>query len=280
MCHETVKNHYHTSEDRIDFFGWHTCRQMCREYQNLDLKPGDEQNRRNMRIHYIVIVVLTFSTQLVLFNSAFVLIGVVAAPVETGSLLMLYIASLFSLISFIALIFKVFHHIAMKEKEQTEASRALERERGDSQLRSPKVILKRSYIAGLILLVFILAAGIGVTVSFIYIYTVLNQEYRNNRGIMGALLPPVLASTSGFFWARIIPCVGKPNKQENGREEVLDELSQVIFARQQSAETERQRAETKRQRRTKGHIIKGSSGAITQKRRIKRQQEAVHTARN
>ncbi len=42
-----------------------------------------------------------------------------------------------------------------------------------------------------VFLVCVLAAGIGVFVTFMYVYITLNQEYRNNRGILaflGALL--------------------------------------------------------------------------------------------
>ncbi len=267
-------------------------------YEDIDLEENDDNNepwweKVKIILHGVVIVAVTFFTQLMLFNFIFVIVGAVAAPVETGSLLMLYIASFFSLISFFAVILKVFHNIVIKKTEQSLLSRnepirvenqeirqnlfprnepireeyqgirrnedpfpvqieeirrenekigaenviigAENERRADENENNPvqqdlseyiiifswERISKMQYFLcfiSLILLVFILAAGIGVTVSFIYIYTVLNQEYRNNRGIitfLGALLPSLLASTSGFFWTRVLPCIGKQTPQRN-----------------------------------------------------------------
>ncbi len=215
-------------------------------------------------IQYVITIAVTYFTQLSLLNFIFVLIGAVAAPVETGSLLLLYIASLFSLISFFALILKVFHNWVMKDKEQIDKEnnhRCSERQDGDPEPQIVTISKTKHFFRFVcfLILVFTLAAGIGVTVSFIYIYTVLNQEYRNNRGIitfLGALLPSLLASTSGFFWTGVLPCIGKNDDQEKERRRVLDErLLQLIQLeidqtqqRRQQATNDAQIAETQQRR--------------------------------
>ncbi len=57
---------------------------------------------------YFSLVLTILLVQLVIFNSIYVSLTTVAAPVETGSLILLYITSLFSLLSFFALILKIF----------------------------------------------------------------------------------------------------------------------------------------------------------------------------
>ena len=239
-------------------------------------------------LHGFAIVAVTWFTQLALFNSIYMFIGAIAAPVETGSLLLLYITSLFALISFFAVILKVFHKTlpepppaadgqqgpppateaqerpppAAEDQEepppaaedQEEPPPAAEDQEGpppaaeaqegpppaaedqagpppaaEDQAGPPPAaeaqagqgfvgFLKNNqcliYFVLLIALVCVLAAGIGVFVSFMYIYITLNQEYRNNRGILtflAALLPSLLVSISGIFWTRVMRCIGKDN---------------------------------------------------------------------
>ena len=208
-------------------------------------------------VHIGVIVVVTWFTQLALFNSIYVFIGAIAAPVETGSLLLLYITSLFALISFFAVILKVFRKTLPTAVAKLIARRADEQpvENAPPAPDAPPVVEQQSEPSEItitccqgcscftcfvpfLLLVIVLAAGIGVFVSFIYLYVTLNQEYRNNRGILtflGALLPSLLASTSGFFWTQIIPCIGK-RKEPGGNEadylkkiaESLDQIKEKI----------------------------------------------------
>ncbi len=280
-------------------------------------------------IHVFTIVAVTWFTQFALFNSIYMFIGAIAAPVETGSLLLLYITSLFALISFFAVILKVFHKTlpaaeAQEEPPPAETQEgpptaetqegpppaetqegpptaetqegppppaetqeepppaetqegpppaetqegpptaetqegppptaeaqegpppaetqegpppaetqegpppaetqegpppvlAAEAQEGQGFVRFPKVLKNNRcliYFVLLIALVCVLAAGIGVFVSFMYIYITLNQEYRNNRGILtflAALLPSLLVSISGIFWTRIMRCIGQDN---------------------------------------------------------------------
>ncbi len=167
-------------------------------------------------IHIGAIVAVMWFTQLALFNSIYLFIGAIAAPVETGSLLLLYITSLFALISFFAVILKVFHK-TLPAAEAQEGQPPAEAQEGQGFVAFLKVLKNNRcliYFVLLIALVCVLAAGIGVFVSFMYIYITLNQEYRNNRGILtflAALLPSLLVSISGIFWTRIMRCIGQDN---------------------------------------------------------------------
>ncbi len=124
-------------------------------------------------VHIGAIFVVTWFTQLALFNCIYVFIGAIAAPVETGSLLLLYITSLFALISFFAVILKVFHKILP----------AVAAAQPNNQREAPpqETITRRQCFSGFacfvpfLLLVCVLASGIGVFVSFMYIYITLNQ---------------------------------------------------------------------------------------------------------
>ena len=138
--------------------------------------------------HLASIAFITLFAQLTLFNSVFISFAVIAAPVESGSLLFLYLSSLFALISVLATGLKIAH------KFQTS---------------------KQICIA-LILLFFLMvgvAGGVGVFVSFVYKYTLLIQEYRNSRGViafLGPIVPSVLATSVGGIFTTIIPCIKNP----------------------------------------------------------------------
>ncbi len=138
--------------------------------------------------HLASIAFITLFAQLTLFNSVFISFAVIAAPVESGSLLFLYLSSLFALISVLATGLKIVH------KFQTS---------------------KQICIA-LILLFFLMvgvAGGVGVFVSFVYKYTLLIQEYRNSRGViafLGPIVPSVLATSVGGIFTTIIPCIKNP----------------------------------------------------------------------
>ena len=101
--------------------------------------------------HIASITVITLFAQLALFNSVFIYFAVVAAPVESGSLLLLYLSSLFALISVLATGLKMVH----------------------------KVKSRIGFSFASITLIFLsigVAGGIGVFVTFIYKYTLLIQE--------------------------------------------------------------------------------------------------------
>ncbi len=138
--------------------------------------------------HLASIAFITLFAQLTLFNSVFISFAVIAAPVESGSLLFLYLSSLFALISVLATGLKIVH------KFQTS---------------------KQICIA-LILLFFLMvgvAGGVGVFVSFVYKYTLLIQEYRNSRGViafLGPIVPSVFATSVGGIFTTIIPCIKNP----------------------------------------------------------------------
>lgn len=141
-------------------------------------------------LHLYSMVVVTLFTQLVLFNSIFVSLAVVAAPVEAGSVLILYLASLFTFISFIALVLKMAHTIQIYQKSFCGAGFAV------------------------FVLVF---AGVGLFAGFMYLYTILTQEYRNSRGVIafiGPILPSLLASAVGGILIRIFPCVKAKNSED------------------------------------------------------------------
>ncbi len=64
--------------------------------------------------HIFSMVSITVFTQLALFHSVFISFAVIAAPVESGSLLLLYLSSLFTLISFLALGLKIANNMQHK----------------------------------------------------------------------------------------------------------------------------------------------------------------------
>ncbi len=118
--------------------------------KNLVLKNG---------CHIASITVIALFAQLALFNSVFIYFAVIAAPVESGSLFLLYLSSLFALISVLATGLKMVH----------------------------KVESLIGFSFALFTLIFLLigvAGGVGVFVSFVYKYTALIQEYRNSRGVI------------------------------------------------------------------------------------------------
>ncbi len=179
--------------------------------------------------HICAIVAVTWFTQLALFNSIYVFIGAVAAPVETGSLLLLYLTSLFALISFFAVILKVFHKTA--QANVVPVAQAGMGHVEVHQNKRARRFVRLVYFLLLVALVGVLAAGIGVFVTFMYVYIALNQEYRNDRGILtflGALLPSLLASASGLFWMRIMRCIGKENNDTEIRNRIDEHMNQLM----------------------------------------------------
>ncbi len=213
-------------------------------------------------VHGVAIFFVTWFTQFALFNSIYVFIGAIAAPVETGSLLLLYITSLFALISFFAVVLKVFcktlptaqptdpedpadpEVTQPADPEVTQPADPEVTQPADPEVaqlhnqEAPPVTI--TYCQGFsgfvclvpfLLLVCVLASGICVFVTFMYLYITLNQEYRNNRGILtflGALLPSLLASTSGFFWTRIMPCIGKRNREPLSDTEIRESMESLL----------------------------------------------------
>ena len=238
----SIENSWHN----INCFGFRDCK-------NTGLICG------KIFLHGFAIFAVTLFTQLALFNSIYMFIGAIAAPVETGSLLLLYVTSLFALISFFAVILKVFHktlppargptdRIATPKNAQTKAQNnptptfsSLEEQQPENGMDDqPKIVQKNNnitwcvclcYFFLLIALVCVLAAGIGVFVSFMYIYITLNQEYRNNRGILtflAALIPSLFASISGIFWTRIMQCIGKDNNDTVIRNRIEEHMTQIF----------------------------------------------------
>ncbi len=141
--------------------------------------------------HIALITVITWFAQLALFHSVFISFAVIAAPIESGSLLLLYLSSLFALISVLATGLKMVH----------------------------KVESRIGFSFASITFIFLsigVAGGIGVFVTFIYKYTLLIQEYRNSRGViafLGPIVPSVLATIVGGIFTTIISCikVGHPS---------------------------------------------------------------------
>ncbi len=180
--------------------------------------------------HICAIVAVTWFTQFALFNSIYVFIGAIAAPVETGSLLLLYLTSLFALISFFAVILKVFHKTAQANVVPV-AQAGMDHVEVHQNKRARRFVCL-VYFLLLIILVGVLAAGIGVFVTFMYVYIALNQEYRNNRGILtflGALLPSLFASASGLFWTRIMRCMNNDTETRTEVRNRIDEHINQIF---------------------------------------------------
>ncbi len=133
--------------------------------------------------HLYSIFIFTLFTQLVLFNSIFMSLAIVAAPIEAGSLLIMYLASLFTFITYIALILKMAYSIQIQQKT--------------------------IYGAGAIafLLIFV---GVGLFSGFMYYYTILTQEYQNTTGVIafiGPIVPSLLASAVGGILIKIFPCI-------------------------------------------------------------------------
>ncbi len=164
------------------------------ENQNEENQNEENQNEENHqrlnKLEYIYLycsmVLSLLLTQLVFLNGFYILLAVTAAPVETGSLAILYITSLFSLLAFFALILKIFS----ANNFQTRGAICC-------------------YFVSLTFLVLLLAAGIGMFVLFIYTYTVLIQEYRNDKGVLAffsSFVPSVIATVIGSFWVELIYC--------------------------------------------------------------------------
>ncbi len=154
--------------------------------------------------HFHSIIVITFFAQLVLFNSVFISFAVIAAPVESGSLLLLYLSSLFALISVLATGLKMVHKV-------------------DS------IIGFRLALVTLVFLLIGVAGGVGVFVTFVYKYTLLIQEYRNSRGViafLGPIAPSVLATTVGGIFIKIISCIKVKTPQEDVLQRSSNDLSQ------------------------------------------------------
>ena len=61
--------------------------------------------------HICLITFIILFAQLALFNSVFISFAVIAAPIESGSLLLLYLSSLFALISVLATGLKMVHKV-------------------------------------------------------------------------------------------------------------------------------------------------------------------------
>lgn len=179
--------------------------------------PDEENDQRLNKLGYISLycsmVLSLLLTQLVFLNVFYTLLAVTAAPVETGSLTILYITSLFSLLAFFAFILKIFFetNFAYPKKLQNYAA-------------------KCCCFVPLIFLVLLLAAGIGMLVVFIYTYTVLIQEYRNDRGVLtffSSFVPSVFATGIGYFWVKMLDYVGKEKKKlsaKNILKEILEKL--------------------------------------------------------
>ena len=145
--------------------------------------------------HFASILTVTLFIQFSLFNIVYVLLAAIAAPVEVGSLLLYYLTSILCFIAFLAIVLKVL----IRSIQECLPSRLC------------------GFTLLLILLSVILLAGIVVFGVFLYYYTILNQEYRNSRGILpflGSLLPSLIAASVTIFWTKVIPCVGK-NEERN-----------------------------------------------------------------
>ena len=147
--------------------------------------PTENEEPDNVRPNCTACIILFFSmmcvtlfTQLVLFNSVYLFMAIIAAPVETGSFLLLYAASLFCFVSFLAVVLKVLH-----------------------QAGPHRTNLKWiGYCLSCVVLLAMLGAGVIVFIVFTYLYSKLNEEYRNDGGVMtfiGALLPSLAAAGVG-----------------------------------------------------------------------------------
>ena len=161
-----------------------------------------------LSLYYFSIFFVTLFAQLALFNLIYVFMAAIAAPVEVGSLLLFLGTSLFCFISFTALVLKVWI-------------------RSFEEYRLKNCII---FTGLFIFLTTFLLTGLGVFCAFVYTYTVLNQEYRNDRGILtflGALVPSLVATLVGFFWTKVISCVEKtPNSSETVESNKTDRTSE------------------------------------------------------
>ncbi len=139
--------------------------------------------------HIFSMISITVFAQLALFHSVFISFAVIAAPIESGSLLLLYLSSLFALISFLALGLKIANNVQHK-------------------------CIAFSLV---IILLIGVAGGLGIFVSFVYKYTLLIQEYRNSSGLISFLRPVILSllATVGGILTTIVSCKSiNPKKEE------------------------------------------------------------------
>jgi len=198
------------SENWFETLSNNDCLCTPRNY-NLLLNSDDGNsniNRYGLGCRAVFLFIALFTTtafcQLLLFNSVFLVLAGIAAPVETGSLLLIYTTSLFCIIAFVAVIMKIFFTCF-------------------SPNNNHRLVFSRTFcipsLLVLIVLAITLCGGIGVFVAFLYINTIYTQEYSNSRGIftfLGSVLPALAATLVAFLCSAIIRCIGrKQDKSAN-----------------------------------------------------------------
>ena len=190
------------------------CTDCHGEYEEIPNAENNQNGNRankmwtacNYIFHFVSILAVTLFIQFSLFN---VSMAAIAAPVEVGSLLLYYLTSILCFIGFLAIILKVL----TRSIQECLPSRFC------------------SFTLLLILLSIILLAGIILFGVFLYYYTILNQEYRNSRGILsflGSLLPSLIAASATIFWKQVIPCVAIGKIEEHNEHQDEDAIAGAI----------------------------------------------------
>ncbi len=139
---------------------------------------------------------ITVFIQFIIFNIFYVLLAAVASPVQTGSLILLYITSFFSLLTFFALILKILITTIQLPEIEKKWKKSL--------------CIISTYSILLLLLVIAFTFSIYTFIEFVYKYTDLIQEYRNDRGGL-VFFSSVIASALAYFWTKIGGFVGNIN---------------------------------------------------------------------
>ena len=169
--------------------------------------------------HYFSVVIVTLFIQCALFNLVFIMLAIVAAPVETGSLFLYCTTSLFCLLVFFALVLNIFIKYWLelpgfdtpKWREQDTRRKKF---KWCCEKLGPRICF---FLFSFLLVLGLLTAGVISFVLFVSYYSIKVQEYRNNRGVLvffGALLPSILAVSTGVFLQQLFNCLGNKNNAQ------------------------------------------------------------------
>ena len=160
----------------------------------------DSNNRRcpvsecsKYGIQFVGAISLAYFLQLFAFHSIYIIMGIIAAPVEAGSIFWFYISIVLCFVAFIAVVLKA------TDRDFSEYRCTLR--------HCGKCLL---YCIVPVLIVFLFVAFAVTFIVFIYLYTLLVQVYTSSKGVVsfiGAILPSVTLTILGCAGTRIVRCI-------------------------------------------------------------------------
>ena len=150
-----------------------------------------------------IVFIYVFVTELFSFHGIYILMGLVAAPVVTGSLVIFYITAMFLSTMFFALISKGIAYVGKNNEGTANTKR-------ENALLTFDVFLV--IFIGLLFL-----AGICLYLTFYYRMVISVEPYSTGAGFLssfGTLVPSILTLTAGLLEKRLIKFLngsGKPS---------------------------------------------------------------------